>query len=367
VVASAAPASAAAKPAASASTAASASAAVAGSAPAGGKPAASASAAPSAATGGPSPKPGSTPIRLGLLPSGASAPIYTNLETGVFANAGLDVSITPFTDTVQIMVSIASGQLDMGQITLGVGALNALARGTDLKMLASANQDSLEHGALTPLIVRTDLIDSGQVKTPKDLKGRKIAINGKGTILEYTAGQIALNNGLQPSDYDIVILPIPDQITALGNKAIDAALPLQPLATQAVQKGVGKVLTDTVTPGAQLGIITANAKWADGHKDAVTAFLANHVRMIRTLSDGKFKTNDAALGAVQKWTKTDPAVIKAAPDLNWPKDARLNRQSLAAEQQYFLDQKATNYTTPINLDSIIDESYLDAALKQIGA
>jgi NitT/TauT family transport system substrate-binding protein len=335
---------------------------------AGGSAAASAaaSAAPSAQAGGPAPTPGSTPIRLGLLPSGASAPIYTNLETGAYANSGLDVSITPFTDTVQIMVSIASGQLDMGQITLGSGALNAFARGTDLKMLASANQDPPEHGALTPVLVRTDLMDSGQVKSFKDLKGRKVSINGKGTILEYTVGKLSLAAGFQPSDIDLVILPVPDQVTALGNKAIDAALPLQPIATQAVQKGVAKVLTDTVSPNAQLGTITANARWAEAHKDAVIAFLLNQVKMVRQLAGGKYKTNQAALAAIQKWTKTDPEVIKAAPDLNWPQDLRLNRQSLADEQQYFVDQKAVNYSQPIPIDSLIDESYLESALKQVG-
>ncbi len=176
--------------------------------------------------------------RRGQRRRGGQARPDAGVESGAFASSGLDVSITPFTDTVQIMVSIAGGQLEMGQITLGVGALNAMARGTDLKLVASANQDPAEHGALTPLLIRTDLIDSGQVKSVKDLKGRKLAINGKGTILEYTIGKLMLGAGLQPSDVDVVVLPLPDQVTALGNKAIDASLTLQPLATQAVQKGL---------------------------------------------------------------------------------------------------------------------------------
>jgi NitT/TauT family transport system substrate-binding protein len=324
-------------------------------------PAVSGSASASAAA-----KPASTPVRVGLLPSVAAAPIYTNLETGAFAASGLEVNITPFTDTVQIMVSIAGGQLDMGQVTLGAAALNAFARGTDLKIAASANQDPPEHGAIAPLLVRTDLVDSGQVKSAKDLKGRKLAINGKGTILEYTAGKIMLDNGLKPSDVEIVILPLPDQVTALGNKAIDAALTLQPLATQAVQKGVAKILTDTVTPNAQLGTITLNTKWAEGHKDALTNFLGNHVKMIRRLADGGIKKDEAALAAVQKWTKTEPNVVRATPDPYWPKDGRVNRKSMEDVQRYFLDQKATNYTEPIPIDRMVDESYLDEALKKLG-
>ncbi|MFI5266941.1 MAG: ABC transporter substrate-binding protein [Chloroflexota bacterium] len=326
------------------------------------KPAALAAASASAAA-----KPGATPVRLGLLPSVASAPIYANLEAGAFANSGLDVSITPFTDTVQIMVSIAGGQLDMGQVTLGAAALNAFNRGTDLKIVSSANQDPPEHGSLAPVLVRTDLIDSGQVKSAKDLKGRKVAINGKGTILEYSIGKYMLDNGMQPSDVEIAILPLPDQVTALGNKAIDAALTLQPLATQAIQKGVAKILTDSATPNAQLGMITANTKWAESHHDALVSFMVDHVRMIRRLSDGAVKKDDAALAAIQKWVKTDPEIVRSAPDPFWPKDGRINRKSLADEQQYFLDQKATNYTTAIPIDRMVDETYLEEALKKLGS
>jgi len=247
-----------------------------------------------------------------------------------------------------------------------LGALNALARGADLKVLASANQDPLKGGALAPLLVRTDLIDSGQVKSIKDLKGRKLAINGKGTILEYTIGKMMLANGLQPSDVDVIVLPLPDQVTALGNKAIDAALTLQPVATTAVQRGVAKILEDTLTPGAQLGMITANSKWAESHRPAVVDFLANHVKMIRRLSDGKIKSDTEALAAIDKWVKTSPDVVKAAPDPNWPKDAKLNRASMADEQKYFLDQKATNYTEAIPIDKIVDETYLEEALKELG-
>lgn len=39
-------------------------------------------------------------------------------------------------------------------------------------------------------MVRKDLVDSGQVKTLRDLKGRKIAQTAKGIILDYTLGVV---------------------------------------------------------------------------------------------------------------------------------------------------------------------------------
>jgi len=46
------------------------------------------------------------------------------------------------------------------------------------------------HGSFTPLIARTDLYDSGALRTPVQLKGRKVAITGAGTVIEYGLGKI---------------------------------------------------------------------------------------------------------------------------------------------------------------------------------
>ncbi len=39
---------------------------------------------------------------------------------------------------------------------------------------------------------------------------------------------------------------------------------------------------------------------------------------------------------------------------------------MADEQKYFLDQKATNYSEAIPIEKIVDESYLEEALKKAG-
>jgi NitT/TauT family transport system substrate-binding protein len=44
--------------------------------------------------------------------------------------------------------------------------------------------------------VRKDLVDSGKVKTLKDLKGLKIANGAKGIILDYTLAKMLEHGGL---------------------------------------------------------------------------------------------------------------------------------------------------------------------------
>ena len=326
------------------------------------KPAAPPTAAASAAA-----KPGAAvELRIGGIPSSAAAPILVPMDDGSFAARGIKPTFTPVTDTAQAMISIASGQLDIGTVTMGTAALNALNRGTDLVELASGGVDPPGHGAFAPVVVRTDLMDSGAVKTLADLKGRKVGLNGKGVILEYSLYKALALGNLKPADVDVVVMPWPDMIVALGTKALDAGLIGQPLATQAVAKGVGKILSDDYAPNNQNAVVITNRKYLAAHPDTLQAFLEVYVQYIRKFADGALKKDDAALAILQKYTKVTPEVMRQAPDQYWPKDARINAQSLQDQQSYFLSIKAVDYTKPLDFGKIIDQTLLEKALKTLG-
>ncbi|HEX6510849.1 MAG TPA: ABC transporter substrate-binding protein [Chloroflexota bacterium] len=334
------------------------------------KPSAAASAAASAkpaATGSPAASGGTTVIRFGTIPSIASEPMYLGADSGDMAKKGLDVQFTSVTSTPETLVAVASGKLDMGISSISAAFLNAFARGTDIKVIASGGQEAPGHAAFLPVLVRTDLYDSGQIKAPAQLKGHKVALNGKATGIEFDLYEVLKPVGLKVGDTDIVTMPWPDMLPAFANKSIDAGLVSQPLATQAVEKGLARILADDYAPGQQNAVMVANNAFLKQHADAASAFLAVYVQMIRRLNDGKVKDDDAALASIQKWTKTEPDVVKKAPNPYWPPDGRVNVKSVAEQQTYFLDNKEAEYTQPIDIQSVVDESYLDQALKQIGS
>ena len=311
-------------------------------------------------------KPAVVDVKIGLIPSTASAPILVPLEAGEFAAKGVNVSVQPVTDTGQAMISVAGGQLEFGNITMGSAALNAFNRGTDLKIVAAGGADPPGHGANLPVIVRTPLIDSGEVKSMADLKGRKVAINGRGVIIEYALSRALATANLKMSDVDVVTMPFPEMIAALTTGAIDAGLLLQPTGAQAVSRGIGKILLDDYNPNTQNAVIVVNSRFLDQHRDAVTSFLEVYLQGIRRLSDGKIKQDDQALAAVQKHTNTPPDVIRLGPDPFWPKDGRVLVDSVRSEQDYFMSTHSTDYAQPLQIDKLIDYGPLDAALKNLG-
>jgi ABC-type nitrate/sulfonate/bicarbonate transport system substrate-binding protein len=171
---------------------------------------------------------------------------------------------------------------------------------------------------------------------------------------------------LQTTDVDVVILPFPEMLAALTTGAIDAGLLLQPTGAQAVSKGIGKILVDDYNQNAQNAVLVINSRFLDQHRDAVTSFLEVYVKAIRRLSDGKLKSDDQALGALQKYTNTPPDIIRLGPDPYWPKDGRVLLDSVADEQKFFMSIKSTDYAQPLDLQKLVDYGPLEAALKNIG-
>jgi ABC-type nitrate/sulfonate/bicarbonate transport system substrate-binding protein len=314
----------------------------------------------------PAGKPANLEVRVGLIPSSASSPILVPVESGEFAARGLNVSVLPVTDTAQALISVASGQFDIGNVTMGSAALNAFNRGTDLKIIAAGGAEPVGHGANLPVIVRTELIDSGAVKSVADLKGRKVALNGKGIIIEYALAKALATANLQPSDVEVVTMPFPEMVVALSTGAIDAGLLLQPTGAQAVAKGIGKILSDDYNQNAQNAVIVVNSRFLDQHRDAVSGFLEVYVQAIRRLSDGRIKNDEQALSALQKYTNAPPEVIRLGPDPYWPKDARVIVDSVRDEQAFFMSIKSVDYTQPMDIQKLIDYGPLDTALKKIG-
>jgi hypothetical protein len=55
-----------------------------------------------------------------------------------------------------------------------------------------------------------------------------------------------------------------------------------------------------------------------------------------------------------------------ASDPYWPKDGHVQVDSLREQQQFFIGTGSTEYTQPLEYDTLIDYGPLDAALKNLG-
>src|SRR5262245_37922204 len=115
-------------------------------------------------------------VRYGSTQSLAGAGVFIGRERGYFREQGIEVDSIPFQSGPDTMVPLASGDLEVGAGNFGVVWLNAVDRGVALKAVA-------DHGTSRPgfesvqIVLRPDLVESGQVRVPADLRGRRLAMS----------------------------------------------------------------------------------------------------------------------------------------------------------------------------------------------
>ncbi|MDO8212532.1 ABC transporter substrate-binding protein [Conexibacter sp. CPCC 206217] len=204
---------------------------------------------------------GSTPIKLGVFGALSDAGIYIAQDKGYFRDAGLDVSLVPTGTAEQVISVLAAGQVDAAGTAPTPGLFNAIQRGVDLKILTDKGRIGPGYSWVS-LVVRRDLFDDGTITSVDDLKGKKVALPGKGTSTAAEFAELLRTRGMTLDDVSIQAGNPADALVALTNRAVDAAVLQEPFITLAKFRDVGHELSPLgeVVPNGENGVIVASEK-----------------------------------------------------------------------------------------------------------
>jgi len=332
-----------------------------------GAAAAAPTAAPTAAAPAKPSAPEPATVRVGVLNSIGDAAFTIGLEKGYYAEQGITLETITFDSAARMIAPLSQGQLDTGQGVIGAGAMNAVARGVDIRGIAGASGSPPGHGN-SSFIVRKDLVD--QIKSPADLRGRKLGLTATGTGIEVLWADLLKRGGLTTDDVEFVQLNFAEQVTALGNGALDVATPSEPTATQAVDRGFGQVWmrSDEIFPNHLTSFIWAGPQFR-ANTDVAQRFMVAALKAVRLYNDAFFKNNQAAKDEVI------PIFIKYTPvkdrDLydrmvyqGFDPDGRINRASVEHDMEHYL--ATGQLAAPLDLDRLIDMRFADYAVQVLG-
>jgi NitT/TauT family transport system substrate-binding protein len=270
---------------------------------------------------------------------------------------------------VDLQTSLASGQIDAGGIGPTAAVLNAFMRGVRLRIVADRGTLAPGHGYLA-LVVRKDLVDSGQVRTMADLRGRKI---GAQPPLHATAGWYLLSRllergGLTESDVEYVPLGFADQNAGLAGRTIDAAWQAEPGPTGAVERGLAVrfIGADEAIGPVALGGLAYSEAFA-AQTDLARRFMLAYLRGARTYLDAftKNQGREAVVNLLARNTSLrDPALYERVvmPWIN--PDGEFSTFGYAEIQDYFVRHGVQPRTVDIN--QIVDNSFAQWAAQQLG-
>jgi NitT/TauT family transport system substrate-binding protein len=116
-------------------------------------------------------------VKVGSTTGLEMAPLMVAKEMGFYKDAGLDIEILDIPSARDQLPALASGQIDVLRAGSTPGFINMAASGFGGRIVSGYNHSSPAwYGShINGILVRKDLYDKGEVKTTKDLKGRRVA------------------------------------------------------------------------------------------------------------------------------------------------------------------------------------------------
>jgi len=297
-------------------------------------------------------------VRLGDLLALGNAGVYVAVEKGYFREQGIRNEVSTFASAAKAMPALGSGELDVSVGAASAGLFNAIAQGATFRIVADKGQTGPGKGYVY-LTVRKDLVDSGQVKTVRDLKGRKVATFAKGAVQDYLMGKMAEEVALTIRDFDITYMAAPNQLAAYRAKAIDAAQVNEPWgANFEAEKVAVRFRTPDQVKGlgnVQIGVIMYSGQFIRERRPVAQRWMDAYIKACRFFLERGIHDPEI-LAILEKYTKVPARTIQAATPQHQDPDGRINLKSLADQIQWF----AANGYLPkaIEVEQAVDQSFL---------
>jgi NitT/TauT family transport system substrate-binding protein len=240
------------------------------------------------------------PLRVSTFPIDAGAEPFYGSDNGMFAKAGLDVTVDSSTNGAAIIAAVMGGAADVGFSNV-VSLAVAYKRGLPLTIIAPAGLYSSK--APTSVL----MVASGSpIKTARDCNGKTFAVNGLKNITQFSSQAWVDKNGGDSKTLKFVELKFPEMAPALQQGRIDVALIAEPDLSDA--KKVARVLGDSydaIAPSFLIGAFCTTTAFAKANPDVVKRF-AGAIRDVAAWSNAHHKETGDILARV---TKIDPAII----------------------------------------------------------
>jgi len=330
-------------------------------------PAATAPAA-SAPTAAPTAPPGQETVKIAIPKTLSDAGVSIGLAHGYYQEQGITLDDIYIPTGGEMVSSLATNQIEVGLGAPSAGLFNAIGRGALIKIIGDKGSAQPGFGYVA-LLVRRDLWDSGQVRSPVDLRGRTIAISGPGVTQQVDVAHVLARAGLTLDDANVTPLPFSDMPQALANGSIDLAYAIEPAVTYMVDQGVAVrwLGADEIDPNEQVSTVLASADFADKRRDVAQRFMVAYVKGLRDYNDAfrKGQNKEEVIQILMDWTglKERSLYDRMAPaGLNV--DGCVNRDSIRASYKWWLDNGLVQ--APVDLDRVIDMGFCQHAASVLG-
>ena len=295
-------------------------------------------------------------------------PLMVAKEMGFYKEAGLDVQIVDLPSPRDQLPALASGQIDVLMAGNSAGFVNMAVAGFGSRIVCGYSHSSPQwYGShINGILVRKDLYDKGEIRSLKDLKGRRISFNAMIRTQTFDAALRLV--GLRLEDVKIVeIAKFSDSMAALKSGGVDAAFFIQPFGIKAVKEGFAEYLLDySALPfKIQFTMLFFSENLIKGDRPKGVDFLAATFKGVREyLKAAKGKGDRAkVLDIASRFTGMPKDLLETFTWSYVDPNGILLMDSLEMQQDWYLERKYIK--EKVDYKKVMDLTLQEDALRKI--
>lgn len=321
------------------------------------------SAAPTAASPASAPAGQAPPQRATVHMGGGGGLVDTALfvarDQGYFEQQALDVEITEFRGVPEMVPLLATGRLEAGHGNVTSAFFNALLQGVQVRIVNMGNIIVAPSGLR--LVVRKELADV--VRAIPDLRGRTIATTTSGgAAADRQLDTIFRQHAMTLDDVRFETVAFPDQLAALANGKIDAALTIEPFITFGESRDVAEAL-----PRYPVQFVFYSPRFIQEQPDVARRYMVAYIQGQRYLEDAMHKRvhwDEVADMFVRETPVKDRALWEHMHLSHMETNGVIRTDCLEGDQDYYV--RAGYQREKVDLGQVVDTRFAEYAVQSLG-
>lgn len=297
-------------------------------------------------------------------------PTLIALDRGYFAENGLDIELVASGGRRGTIPALVAGDLDVSPQSPSLDFFRALDPQKPIKIVA-------DHGVIKPgrgsgaIVARKSLVDTGRLRDYEDLKGLKVGLSPVEGDHDWLSFETALKKGgLSFGDVEMVTVDFGgERHRALEEGIVDVATIGNPDSIAAGRdKGafVPWKYEHELRPGRQQRAVMYGYGFWHDRPDAARNYLAAYLRGVQDyiLAFEEGEGREDVIRILCAHAEVTPEFIeRETVPLALNADGALHVEGIRQDLAWFQDRRLVS--DDLDLDAIIDESYLKWARKRL--
>ncbi len=288
----------------------------------------------------------SNKVKIGVLRTADSVPLYLADKEGLYKKHGLDAEVIEFGSASDQSKAAETGAIDIMMTDMVVPSIIEKG-GTDMQVIATALGSEPSQGKMSVVAGV-----SGKVKEAADLEGSSVAIS-EGTFIEYLLDSYCEELGIDISKVEKVNIPsISLRYSVLmENGETDCAVLPDPMGDFAEMNGGIMVIDDTKLSGNySVTVISANKKFTK-KKETCEKFIKAYNEAVDLINGSPDEYKDFVL---EKANVPDALVDKYVVP-TYPKNSVPTQEEVERVENWMVDKGLLD--KPYSYEDIVDNSF----------